>query len=89
MKRPYYNLQHRLLIRLETLQGACMELNIAWLKLCREIERSAKRSKFLLFIFSVVKAKRTFYCQREIEGESKCAEQCDHCKEYYKPLERQ
>lgn len=54
MKRPYYNLQQRLLIRLETLQGASMELNIAWLKLCRDIERSAKRSKFLLFIFSVM-----------------------------------
>jgi uncharacterized HAD superfamily protein len=26
------------------------------------------------------------YCQREIEEESKCDEQCDHCKEYYKPL---
>ena len=28
-----------------------------------------------------------FYCQRDIEGESKCKEQCDHCKEYYAPLE--
>lgn len=26
-------------------------------------------------------------CQRDIEGESKCSEQCDHCKEYYAPLE--
>ncbi len=30
-----------------------MELNIAWLRLCREVEKSAKRSKLLLFIFSV------------------------------------
>ena len=30
---------------------------------------------------------RSFYCQREIEGESKCVKQCDHCKIYYKPLE--
>ena len=30
---------------------------------------------------------RAFHCQREIEGESKCTHQCDHCKEYYKPLE--
>lgn len=28
-----------------------------------------------------------FYCQREIEQETKCDVQCDHCKEYYKPLE--
>ena len=27
------------------------------------------------------------YCQREIESETPCAEQCDHCKEYYGPLE--
>ena len=29
---------------------------------------------------------RTFYCQREIEGQRKCTKHCDHCKEYYKPL---
>jgi len=29
---------------------------------------------------------RMFYCQSEIEGDSKCIHQCDHCKEYYKPL---
>ena len=27
-----------------------------------------------------------FYCQREIEGQSICDKQCEHCKEYYKPL---
>jgi hypothetical protein len=27
-----------------------------------------------------------FYCQREIEGEKSCKQQCDHCKEYYSPL---
>ena len=31
---------------------------------------------------------RTFYCQRDIEGELICYNQCDHCKEYYKPLEQ-
>jgi hypothetical protein len=31
---------------------------------------------------------RDFYCQREIERESKCTYQCEHCKEYYKPLEK-
>lgn len=42
---------------------------------------------FLLWLHSVVKPKGTFYCQREIEFESKCKEQCDHRKEYYAPLE--
>jgi hypothetical protein len=32
-------------------------------------------------------ARKFFYCQRQIEGESMCIEQCDHCREYYKPLE--
>lgn len=32
---------------------------------------------------------KTFkYCQSHIEGETKCLTQCDHCKEYYKPLEK-
>ncbi len=30
----------------------------------------------------------SFYCQREIEGKTECETQCDHCKEYYKPLEQ-
>jgi hypothetical protein len=30
---------------------------------------------------------RKFYCQREEEWESKCINQCEHCGEYYKPLE--
>lgn len=28
------------------------------------------------------------YCQRSIEDEDKCDEQCEHCGEYYKPLEQ-
>ena len=32
-------------------------------------------------------AVRSFYCQAEIEGRGKCTQQCDHCKEYYKPLD--
>lgn len=31
---------------------------------------------------------REFYCQREFEFQSKCDHQCDHCKEYYSPLEK-
>ena len=27
-------------------------------------------------------------CQLEIEGASQCESRCDHCKEYYKPLDR-
>jgi len=29
---------------------------------------------------------RSFYCQRDIEGESQCTDQCSHCKKYYAPL---
>jgi len=28
------------------------------------------------------------YCQSEIEGGKKCKVQCDHCKTYFKPLEK-
>lgn len=27
------------------------------------------------------------YCQSQIEDNSKCKTQCEHCKEYFKPLE--
>ena len=27
------------------------------------------------------------YCKREIEGQSSCKKQCNHCKIYYYPLE--
>lgn len=30
-----------------------------------------------------------FCCQRQIEGQSKCTQQCDHCQKYYYPLEHQ
>ncbi len=29
------------------------------------------------------------YCQSEIEDNGKCKIQCEHCKEYYKPLENE
>ena len=29
-----------------------------------------------------------FYCQREIEMNPICKTQCEHCKEYYAPLEK-
>ena len=34
-----------------------------------------------------MKTKRFIYCQSQAEGQKKCEVQCDHCKEYYKPLE--
>ena len=43
----------------------------------------------LLRLPRVSKNEVSFYCQRHIEGNSICDEQCDHCKEYYAPLERQ
>ena len=42
----------------------------------------------LLFFTFTVEKKGNFYCQREIEGESGCKEQCDHCEEYYRPIEK-
>lgn len=27
------------------------------------------------------------YCQSEIEGNGRCKNQCEHCNDYYKPLE--
>ena len=30
---------------------------------------------------------KKFYCQSKIEGRFTCNNQCEHCKEYYKPLE--
>lgn len=30
----------------------------------------------------------SFACQRSIEDEDKCEEQCDHCREYYSPLQK-
>ncbi len=29
------------------------------------------------------------YCQSEIEDNGKCKIQCEHCEEYYKPLENE
>ena len=43
----------------------------------------------LLRLPHVSKSEAAFYCQSHIEGQTICSEQCDHCKEYYAPLERQ
>lgn len=35
------------------------------------------------------KQKKTFnYCQAHIEGQKFCKSQCEHCKLYYAPLEK-
>ena len=34
-----------------------------------------------------MKKAKFHYCQREIEEETRCKIQCDHCKSYYAPLE--
>ena len=31
--------------------------------------------------------KKEFHCQSEIEGESKCKTQCEHCIDYYKDID--
>jgi len=54
------------------------------------IHEPKKLTEALDTILSEVKnnVSRSFHCQREIEGRSKCTNQCEHCKEYYKPLEQ-
>lgn len=39
--------------------------------------------EFMLYIVG-----SPFYCVSEIEGRNLCSEQCEHCAEYYKPLEQ-
>lgn len=39
--------------------------------------------------FGLELEKPSKYCQREIESESECDTQCDHCKEYYAPPENE
>ncbi len=41
------------------------------------------------FKFCILGINRKFYCQCDIEGQSKCKIQCDHCKEYYALLEKE
>jgi len=55
------------------------EIQYQYEMLCRWM----REQKLCLFGVS-----RSFYCQSEIEGNRKCKNQCEHCKEYYKPLEQ-
>lgn len=48
-----------------------------------EMFRRWLREKLLSFL----EVDRGFECQREYEMETKCFNQCEHCSEYYKPLE--
>ncbi len=46
------------------------------------IDKKQAESK-LFDLFNVI---NPFYCQREIEMETICDNQCKHCEEYYAPL---
>ena len=48
-----------------------------------------KKSKMIISdLKQIIESQFKFkYCQRQIEGKSKCNLQCSHCQEYYKPLE--
>lgn len=35
----------------------------------------------------LLKSNNFSYCQPQIEGGKYCSQQCEHCKEYYAPLE--
>lgn len=39
--------------------------------------------------FGLYDVSSSFYCQSDIEDNGICDEQCEHCKEYYKPLENE
>jgi hypothetical protein len=53
-------------------------------ELCKKIMDDASHW-YLAYLIS--QNKPFAYCQNEIEGGKMCNIQCDHCKEYYKPLE--
>jgi hypothetical protein len=38
--------------------------------------------------FRLHSVSKSFYCQSDIEMDNICGKQCNHCKEYYKPLEQ-
>ena len=43
----------------------------------------------LVAIIVLYDVSSSFYCQSDIEDNGICDEQCEHCKEYYKPLENE
>ena len=51
-----------------------------------EIMESAKGAYRIETELSKAIGKTGFDCQRDIEGESQCTNQCKHCEEYYDPL---
>lgn len=62
-------------------------------KLLRELsewigyQRYCFKLWFHEFRLKLMGVDRSFYCQRQEEFETKCVNQCDHCKIYYAPLE--
>jgi len=45
-------------------------------------------TKTIKLSLGIAKFNRFVYCQRDIEGKSKCLSQCEHCKGYYKLLDK-
>jgi len=43
---------------------------------------------FVKWLDKKLTKKSKFHCQCEIEGESKCKTQCEHCEEYYKDINK-
>lgn len=48
----------------------------------------SEEEKDMILHICDLKLSKKFYCQNHIEGKKKCKTQCEHCKEYYKPLEK-
>lgn len=52
-----------------------------------EEKRIDKETEAIINNVDLYNVSKSFYCQSDIEMNGKCDEQCNHCKEYCKPLE--
>ena len=57
-------------------------------KLWDEVIRKQRNKDLVNALFALYDVGSAFYCQRDIEGQSICDSQCEHCEEYYRPLEQ-
>jgi hypothetical protein len=57
-------------------------------KLWDKVIRKQRNKDLVNALFALYDVGSAFYCQRDIEGESICDSQCEHCEEYYRPLEQ-
>jgi hypothetical protein len=69
----------------ETLPNAIFELKSVHVGIGRQ-EWGAEPNK-QYYVLTIGK-RLNHYCQAHIEDRELCVTQCDHCKEYYKPLEK-